>query len=122
MSGLLAKAQFKAKKISYDSFEDYLNSTENSFSNKSINFMILTTCSSSSQNQKILYDTILYFMHQEKGNFSFKKKQIIDAINKNRTKEKEVPLLKVYFEAQNLVLNLRLAKINEAKSKRKAMT
>jgi len=61
-------------------------------------------------------------MHQEKGNFSFKKKQIIDAINKNRTKEKEVPLLKVYFEAQNLVLNLRLAKINEAKSKRKAMT
>lgn len=31
-------------------------------------------------------------------------------------------MLKVHFESHNLTLNLRLAKINEAKSKRKAMT
>lgn len=30
---------------------------------------------------------MLYFMHQEKGNFAHKKKQLMDTINKNKTKE-----------------------------------
>ncbi len=88
MSGILSRAHFKVKKVSHDSFEDYLNKTKHSLSNKTINLMILTTCSSSPHNEKILYDLMLYFMHQEKGHFAHKKKQLMDAINKNKTKEK----------------------------------
>ena len=86
MSGILSRAHFKAQKVSHDSFEDYLNKTGHSFSNRTLNYIILTTCSSSAQNEKILYDLMLYFMHQEKGNFTYRKKQLIEAINKNKTK------------------------------------
>jgi hypothetical protein len=88
MSGILSRAHSKAKKVSHDSFEDYLNRTSHSLSNKTLNLLILTTCISSTHNEKILYDLMLYFIHQEKGSFLHKKKQLVDALNKNRTKEK----------------------------------
>ncbi len=65
---------------------------------------------------------MLYFLHQNRSNYNYKKKQINQAILRNRTKQKEVPHLKVYFENHNITLNIRIAKINEAKSKRKAIT
>ena len=76
MSELISKAHFKAKKTSFDSFEEYLTSVSHGLENSILNFFILTTCGSSSHTDKILFDLILYFVYQRKIDPMFKLRQI----------------------------------------------
>lgn len=76
MSGLLTKAHFKAKKTSFDSFQEYLNESIHTLQSTTLNFMILSTCPSSPQNDKILFDFILYFAYQKKIDPMIKLRQI----------------------------------------------